>query len=266
MLPLNYDNQLLDSYLPELLNLAGTLRRADQDRAVWVMQSEVFMDWYWPPSSMSLLVNGQSVAPRDNRSPLTLVAAKLVDSLERLKGVERQSPSSRKRFIGLHFFRGEHEDGSESNHNNTLFTISSLITQMIRQCKHVDLMLLSEMGDFEWHDTSAILERFKTLLKILPKGTTVFCVVDALSSTYADDEREQMADIVMKYLVGLTRVGKRGIAHRCYFKLLLTELMGYDLAGVSKLWEDEILEVPTRLGRGDGFHDMDWELEELVED
>ncbi|EHL02332.1 hypothetical protein M7I_1677 [Glarea lozoyensis 74030] len=126
-------SNILDTYLPDLLGLSVTLKGADQDRAVWVMKSDVFMGWLSSPLSMPLLVNGKSRAPRNNRSPLTFVAAKLVESLERLRMSNQRTWTSGMKLIGLSFFCGEHEDETESENNNPLGLIQNAVISFTKR-------------------------------------------------------------------------------------------------------------------------------------
>ena len=246
---LSYDKDSPKVDVAANIYLAMTLSLEDQDRSVYVIRSQKLITWLTTTLSATLLVNGHCVDIQ-RRSPMSFVCAKLADSLQR---------AHENNVLTMHFFCGEHVLWQDNIDNTPSGIINSLLGQLLKHCKHLDLSSVTMLGDFRKDDTDAVCKRFHTVLKQISKEQVVFVIIDGLSY-YADDpDREEETNRLLSSLISFTK-RQRKHSRECIFKLLLTSPNRLQIAAVDELAEDDILEVPERLPRGGGFTEMQWNL------
>ncbi|MCJ1395786.1 hypothetical protein MMC18_008672 [Xylographa bjoerkii] len=247
---LSYDKDSPQVDVVANLNIALTLSLKDQDRSVHMMRSQKLVAWLSTLNSATLLVNGHCVDVH-RRSPLSFVCAKLADSLQRVR--------HKNNVFVLQFFCGEHVRWQDDLNNTPSGIIKSLLRQLLKQCKHLDLSSATKLGHFSNNDMNAICKRSQKILTRLPRQTVVFAIVDR-PSYYADDpEREEETDRLLGWLISFTKP-RRKHSSGCIFKLLLTAPKRLRTSAVDELYKDEILDVPERLPTGGGFTGMQWTL------
>ncbi|CBX93863.1 hypothetical protein LEMA_P035370.1 [Plenodomus lingam JN3] len=245
---LGYQNRVTLSDRKYNLEQIMSFTRADQNRAVYVLQSAKLQKWLKAIESSILLVNGGMSGSHSLRTPISFVSAKLADALHQSR--------SESTFISLNFFCGEHEDWRENVDNGPAAVWNSLLAQLLLQYDHFDLATVKRLSKIDNDDVKALGIAFGNLLKQLPQGYVVFCIVDSVS-LYDDEERGDDAELLVKKLVHLAR--RSAQEDRCIFKLLLTSHTQLRLDAVSCLRSKEVLQVPEILESGDGFSDLQWE-------
>lgn len=156
---------------------------------------------------------------------------------------------ARNAFLRCTFFCGEHVSSREGPRNTPAGLINSLLVQLLRQCKQVDLTQVGKLGDFRTDDVDAVCKRFNKVLAQLPTHVVVFCMVDGMSYYLDDVDREQESEMLVRSLVGFTKPKSGG----CIFKLLLTAPQRLRAVALDDLDEVDVLEAPERLGKGGGL-------------
>ncbi|KAF2855695.1 hypothetical protein T440DRAFT_161170 [Plenodomus tracheiphilus IPT5] len=225
--------------------------RADQNRTVYVMQSAKLQKWLNANCPSVILINGGMSGAHNLRTPISFVSAKLADALH-----QSRKSGLKSAIINLQFFCGEHEDWRENIDNGPAAVWNSLIAQLLLQYDHFDLADVKRLSQLDNDDVKALGIAFGNLLKQLPLGFMVFCIVDSVS-LYDDEERGDDTELLVKKLVALTR--KSAAADGCVFKLMLTSHTQLRLEAVESLRNKEILQVPEILESGDGFSDLKWD-------
>ncbi|MCJ1385116.1 hypothetical protein MMC17_008235 [Xylographa soralifera] len=228
---LSYDKTSPQVDVAANIQLALTLPLRDQTRSVYVMRSQKLVAWLSTVASATLLVNGHC-ADVQRRSPLSFVCAKLTDSLQR---------AQHDNVLSVQFFCGEHVRWQDDPDNTPSGIMNSLLGQLLKHCKHLDVSSVTKLGDFANNHVDAVCKRFKKVL-----------------SNFLDT-REEDTDRLLRLLIRLADSRKKQ-SSGCIFKLLLTAPKRLRTGAVENLGEDEILDVPERLPKGGGFTDMQWSL------
>ncbi|GLA61842.1 hypothetical protein AtubIFM54640_002375 [Aspergillus tubingensis] len=236
--------------------IAGRLSLEDQDRCVYVIRSPELTTWIRTPTSSILVVNGN--APRNQfRTPWSFTAARLVYTLDMMRA---NNPDNKDQIAAVHFFCGEHVD--TSNELNSPTTIANeILSQLLSSFKHINLVPLLKMGEFDGDDMQAVCQRIECFLDLLPATAVVFCIIDGLSFYLADEQTSEQANELLRWLIKLTRHQKKARAHLevCTFKLFFTAPRQLQGSYVTKLKANEVLNVPIRPPRTGGFTEMKWE-------
>jgi hypothetical protein len=253
---LSYEKDMPRADMRSNLQHAMSLPLEDQDRAVYMMQSELLQSWLKATKSSALLVNGRAYGSRSQRSPLSFVCAKLSNALRQSR--KSMSATSELSIIDLHFFCGEHVDWRDNPDNGPAGALNSLLAQLLTQHKKFDLTLIKHLSTLDPFDVRALGRVFGRLLAQLPGTLMVFCIIDGLSF-YDDEDRKEDAEKMSSKLISLTR--QSGLNRGCIFKLLLTAPTELRLSAVENLdEEEEVLRIPEGLEKGGGFTDMKWDI------
>lgn len=253
------DERSISSSLEDLNNILGigrTLPLADQNRAVALMQSTRFHEWFLSAVSSSLIVNG-SCDYVQRESPMSFVAAKLASSL--YKSVASWKSDSPAKLIVLHFFCGKHVDGCNDVDASPAGLLCSLLRQLVRQHASFKLAkIMQQKTILDSSDVNQLLDIFSTLIRQLPENVVLFCIIDGLSY-YDDQMRGEETSSLIKRLASLS-TSKEG-RKRCVFKLLLTTSRRLMSTAVDECFGwDEILTLQARVPNKGGFTDLKWEL------
>ncbi|RAH59521.1 hypothetical protein BO85DRAFT_485994 [Aspergillus piperis CBS 112811] len=236
--------------------LAGRLSLEDQDRCVYVIRSPELAAWIRTPTSSILVVNGN--APRNQyQTPWTFTAARLIYTLDMMRA---KNSDNKDQIAAVHFFCGEHVDtSSELDFPTTI--ANEILSQLLSSFKHIDLVPLLKMGEFDGDDMQAVCQRIECFLDLLPATAVVFCIIDGLSFYLADEQTSERANELLRWLIKLTRHQQKARKHLevCTFKLFLTAPRQLQGSYVTELKADEVLNVPIRPPRTGGFTEMKWE-------
>ncbi|RAK85822.1 hypothetical protein BO79DRAFT_257967 [Aspergillus costaricaensis CBS 115574] len=160
----------------------------------------------------------------------------------------------------VHFFCGEHVDASKEMNSPTTIA-NEILSQLLPSFKHIDLVPLLKIGQFDGDDMQAVCQRIGYFLDLLPPTAVVFCIIDGLSFYLADQKTSEQANELLRWLINLTRHQKKARKHLevCTFKLFLIAPRQLQGSYVTKLEADEVLNVPVRPPRTGGFTEMKWE-------
>ncbi|KAF9639965.1 hypothetical protein BFW01_g11771 [Lasiodiplodia theobromae] len=184
---LKYDPQSPGADVAANYTLAARLRWDDQERSLYVIRSPKLASWATSTKSTALVVHGNSRTVK-RQSPLSFVCARLVHSLDQIR--QKSDDPTTQKVVALHFFCGEHA-GDDRKWDTPSGIVNSLLAQLLTQCKDVDLTKADSYGLFDCNKLKAVFKRFKCVLAQLPRTTTVFCVLDALSF-YVTTSRRSM--------------------------------------------------------------------------
>lgn len=250
---LSYDKDSPRADMRANLRHAMSLTQEDQDRAVFMMQSELLQNWLITTKSSALLVNGGAYNSGSQNSPLSFVCAKLSNALRQAR--KSGSAASKSSIIDLHFFCGEHGNWRDSPDNGPAGVLNSLLAQLLTRYQQFNLNQIKRLSKLNPDDVTALSRIFGSLLAQLPSPIMVFCIIDNLQC-YADEQKEY-AEIMLSKLISLTRQSEG----RCIFKLLITVPIELQLYAVDDFdEEEEVLRIPERLEKRGGFTDMKWDM------
>lgn len=208
---IDYDNHTHLEDIKYCLTLGYTQGQKFQDRATWALQSPelgVFLD---ADSRQKLLVvNGNDDATQF-LSPLSHTCAKMSDLMAVCSNI-----------IPLVYFCGRHTDEFRDPRANANGIVVELLAQLLTHVKENEsirrqLDLASVLGNdcnaIEEEDPAALYELFRTIINQLPKGTVVFCIIDAISA-YENAARRDDTYALMQQLARLSMKSKR-VAFKC---------------------------------------------------
>jgi hypothetical protein len=253
---LNYDKNAPHTDLVANLEHAMGMSLGEQDRAVYMMQSNLLKTWLKSLKSSALLVNGGAYSTDSNRSALSFVCAKLSSAL--LQARKLDTNTSESHIINLHFFCGEHVDWRDNLDNVPAGILNSLISQLLASYRNFDFTIIEHLSMLDSDNVKELGHVFSKLLRQLPGDMLVFCVIDGLAF-YDDNDRREDAEKLAKILIKLSRPRKaKGVY---IFKLLLTAITELHLSAVEELDEEKkVLRIPEGLEKRGGFTDMKWDL------
>ncbi|KAK1990113.1 hypothetical protein LX36DRAFT_740652 [Colletotrichum falcatum] len=238
-------------------DVASCLRRGHQldeggkSKAAALLRNRDFRSFMGESkASTCLLVNGRDdLAAANGISPLSLVMAELT----RLSRDERSELGQT--FV-IAFFCGEHRpsyppDPTVAWLSSAAGLIASLIGQLLHQATDKGARIdLSFMTDSKWRklerlEPKALCLLFKKLVKQLPPGTVVFCIVDE-AATYETARLRPHLIFIMEKLLQLVRSLADGPQ---IFKLLVA---CQDRAvALSRLFGGHVLDLPETVDEDD---------------
>ena len=162
----------------------------EQERAEYLMISPEFRMWFTARESKAMLVNGNS--DHDPISPMSFACALLSDSARLYPG-----PITLSFFCGLHADSRRGETGAQS-------MLADLIGQLLEHYQSLDLSFLepAQQPALEAHETDILVDLFVALVRQLPAGRVVFCIVDGISYFEYSDKTKACSKVVMA-LAGL---------------------------------------------------------------
>ncbi|KAJ2994816.1 hypothetical protein NUW58_g1450 [Xylaria curta] len=249
---LKYDPDVIGVDVASNYVLGNDLPMRDQERSVFVMKSKPLEDWVLAESSTSLVVNGNAQYIT-RKSALSFVCARLIYTLDGLRGLGASFEVQRPEIVPIHFFCGQHDTkvkGWESPEG----VMNSLLAQLLLQCKHLGIARVPKLGKVDSSDLCSIFSCFKTVFYELPLGVTVFCIVDDISVYLASHEKQ--ARWLISSLLEFSREETSG---RPRFKVLLTAQCWLRMSSKG-LGDVEVLSVPQGLPSTGGFSGMRWDM------
>lgn len=184
----------------------GQIRNyAVQGRGHMLMQHSKFQDWLSSAQSRSLLVDGNAESSMERISAMSVVCALLSQSLQ------NETASTISYFCGMHT---DHADGLTGPIN----LVRNLLAQLIYIHK-LDTSFLEggAYRQFEHFDLRRLCILLVELVRKLPYGAVLFCIVDGISWIEAEESLQE-ACFVVRTLSDLTRDPEV----RAVFKLLIT--------------------------------------------
>ena len=225
-------------YTEILKNLGSMLHRgrvADlsyHNRGSLLMQFPRFQNWLTSRSPDFLLVDGNGGSATDRASAMTFVSALLAQTLS-----DEGTPCIH-HFCGLHTTRSDELSGPGG-----LFR--ALLAQLVGLFAfHIGFTRKNEYDELQRFDTIRLCALFRELIKDLPEGIVLVCVIDGVSfyeaSDWADDLR-----LVLETLNDLTRDPEVEAA----FKVLITSAVASRQA-IKFIPREDHLMLPSDVGNG----------------
>lgn len=186
-----------------------TVPAPEQARAEQLIRTSQIREWLTGPTSSQLLVHG-NYDRRAYISGLSLFCMSLAHTLS-----ERVP-----RFIPLVFFCGLHTEPLQDAHTGGRALLQSFIRQLLCQYDFNgdSIPVEPEKVDYvQQGDLSTLCTLFKRLVRMLPKGVALFCLVDGV--VYY--EREEFLDDLGRVLMTILQLsGQEGM--QAPVKVLLT--------------------------------------------
>jgi hypothetical protein len=193
---LDFDMDVQQDDITYCLTLGFTQSQEFQDRASWVLSSPQLGKFLSGGPESSLLVVNGNYEPTQFISPLSHACAKISDLI-----------SVSNEVFALTYFCGRHSDEWREPRANASGIITSLTAQLLYQFKKkkndkykLNLSAIDEEDEaaIEDGDLSATFKAFRTVVKQLPKGTVILCLVDGLSAYENSDRRDDTVRLMQK--------------------------------------------------------------------
>lgn len=200
---LGHDRQQLLCDVEDGLRQIFLIPLIDQDRAIAIIQDPVIEEWLIEPGFGALLVHANS-RRHESISPASIACAMIIHLFT------NTITTNRAPIITLYWFCGSHTNGPNGN---ALGLLQSLVCQILlagpfdrgfKQTKH-----------FNGQDLGKLLDMFTKLVRQLPEGTAVVCIIDGISC-YEDSNLRDDTCKAIKRLVKLSRL------EAPIFKVLIT--------------------------------------------
>ena len=217
-------------------NLSSMLHRgrvADlsyHNRGSLLMRYPRFRNWLTSPSPDFLLVDGNGGSATDRASAMTFVSALLAQTLS------DEGTSCIHHFCGLHTTRSDDLSGPGG-------LLRALLAQLVSHFAfHIGFTRKNEYDELQRFDTIRLCALFRELVKDLPEGLVLVCVIDGVSFYEASDWADDL-HLVLKTLNDLTRDPEVWAA----FKVLITSAVASRQATKYIPREDHLM-LPSDVG------------------
>ena len=203
---LRHDPEAAQLDVKRMLSAGRVFNLHEQERTEYLMASSRFKQWLTSRYSEVLLVNG-NVDTSNRCSPISFACGLLVSSLGSF-------PST----ITISFFCALHTDSNDPETGSRMM-LASLVCQLLEKYQHFDLSFLAadQKYDLQDHELNTLCRLFEKLLRQLPEGQLVFCMVDGVSYYEYRDRRADTGK-VLTLLTALTEDEKL----KAIFKLMIS--------------------------------------------
>lgn len=254
---LQFDRDVIAGEILAFSHRGYHLSGKSKTRASLLIKSDMFKFFLQDVHTCgSLLVNGhEDTAAEDGVSPLSLVAAEL-SRLSISAGAENAAV-----FV-LNFFCAEHSSPLQPSWpNSPVGTIASLICQLVSLMAdkglETDLSFLNEkrLGRIKLFDLATLVILFKKLVRKLPAGGMVLCIIDEISS-YETEWLQEESNFLMEKLVRLAT--DKTSTEKAGFKLLVTSRVRAHR--IARYFSGRTLDLPEDL---DVDESADWVISTL---
>jgi len=228
---LRYEESIPWTDLAAVMNRVRELSLKEQDRIVYVTESQTLKNWLLNPMNAVLLIRGNSEDTDNSASAMSFVAAHVIQSARQIK---------KSRLLCLHWFAGQHRNVRGDLDANVHGIIRSLIGQLVHMYNGFDLYFLKRSWALAMreNDLTVLCDVFDELIFQLPEKTVVFCVIDWLACL----EYQQREEVEL-LLERLQAIARHASGKGCVFKLLLTHSGGIFRAAALFQGDGEILDV-----------------------
>ncbi|KAH8704255.1 hypothetical protein BGW36DRAFT_444961 [Talaromyces proteolyticus] len=243
---LRYDGDIPLTDLTVVMHRGTELSLEEQDRIVYVINSESLRNWLLEPTKATLLISGHSEDFGSGISSMSFLAAHVVQST-------RQAQKNRP--ICLHWFTHQHRDTRKDADANVHGIIRHLIGQLLHARTGFDLYFIKRSTAIlmRENDLKVLCDVFDQLIFQLPQKTVTFCVLDWLACLEYHERTE-----VQYLLKRLRAIARHTSGEGSLFKLLLTH-PGGAFRAAAIFSPEEALDVPEA-GDGNrmGFNSLMW--------
>lgn len=183
-----------DEYSRDLevnLRHGRTLEPSLQNRGQLLMQSPEFRPWLSAASSRCLFVDDHSYSAAQRISAMSFGCALVID------GLKDESVFNIQHFCGLH-------TGLDDPLRGPRGVLRSLLAQLARlESFHVSFVDLEKFEELRHFDARYLCGLFVDLIKQLPAGDVLFCIVDGISLLYANDDSLEETRLILRTLYNL---------------------------------------------------------------
>lgn len=226
------DHTELANNLTSMIRLGQAANISYHHRGSLLSRSPKFQNWLMSPSPIFLLVDGNGDSAAERTSAMTFVAALLAQSLGE-EGV-----------TCIHYFCGLHKTSSDD-----LSGPSGLLRALLAQLLNLHTYTIGFTSYNDYHklqqfDITRLCALFSDLIKDLPEGFVLVCIIDGLSlyetSEWAEDLRR-----ILETLNALTRDPEV----YAVFKVLATSAMASRQA-IKYIPREDHLMLPLEAGDG----------------
>jgi hypothetical protein len=178
--------------LGHVLQQSSTLKTDNLAQGRWLMTTTEFKNWLAGRSSDILLVDGHcDQANAGKISPMSVFCATLAATVAKLQWT-----------IVLNFFCGQHVAFHDPLRGpNGL--LGSLICQLLLSPNTLEpnLEILDQQeiyNELHRHDLHTLLHLFQELVRQIPQGTLIFCIIDGLSEyeTRMENSAENLRSVI----------------------------------------------------------------------
>ena len=215
-----------------MIQRGSSLNIKDQDRATAIMVDPSINRWIVETESAALLVHG-NCRRHEPISPTSVASAVLVSLFK-----------NQLHFITLQWFCGTYKTGPNGNARGMM---RSLVCQMLSGASFIYDFELPSSIDGE--DMGELLKLFKKLVRRLPAGSVVICIIDGIS--WYEDRR--LRDDTFRSLRKIVKLMK---VEELILKLLLTSptRTSYIVREPALAGEIKVVEIPEHIsGVKQGF-------------
>ncbi|KAF2189527.1 hypothetical protein K469DRAFT_625227 [Zopfia rhizophila CBS 207.26] len=245
---LRYEGKIPWADLTTIMHRGSELSLREQDRIVYVIESQALRNWLLNPKNAVLLIRGNSEDLDSGASAMSFVAAHVIQSTRQVQ---------KSRLLCLHWFAGQHRNVRNDADANVHGIMRSLIGQLLHMYNEFDLYFIkrSTAIAIRENDLKVLCDVFDELIFQLPEKTVTFCVIDWLACL----EYHQKEDVQF-LLDRLRAIARHASGKESLFKLLLTHAGGTFWATAMFDGPGEILDVPED-GDGNrmGFNKLMWD-------
>ena len=218
--------------LTSMLRLGQAANLSYHDRGSLLSRSPKFQAWLTSTSPIFLLVDGNGNSAAERTSAMTFVSALLAQSLSD-EGVSC-----------IHYFCGLHRTMSDDL-NGPSGLLRALLAQLINLHNfRVGFTNYIEYQELQRFDTLRLCALFSELVKDLPEGFILVCIIDGVS-LYETSEWAEDLRIILETLNSLTR----DINVYAVFKVLATSAMASRQA-IRYIPREDHLMLPLDAGKG----------------
>lgn len=229
---LDVDRTKIANNLTGMLRLGQAADLSYHNRGSLLSRSPKFHDWLTSTSPIFLLVDGNGDSAVERTSAMTFVSALLAQSLSD-EGVSC-----------IHYFCGLHNTSSDDPKGPTGL-LRTLLTQLVNLHPFsVGFTNSTEYHEFQQFNIACLCALFSELVKELPEGFVVVCIIDSVSlyetSEWADGLRH-----ILETLNALTRDPKVSAV----LKVLVTSAVASRQA-IRYIPREDYLMLPSDLGDG----------------
>ena len=163
------------------------------NRSHLLMQSPRFHVWLTSNISGCLLVDGNAQSASERISAMTVVSAMLAQNL----------PGESETASVIQFFCGLHTDQDE-NLSGPRGLLRSLLAQLVHIFNlQLNFVHSNEYDEFKRFHTSRLCVLIGVLIKQLPKGSVLFCIIDGIS-LYENDDWMQETSFALRKIIDLS--------------------------------------------------------------
>ena len=216
--------------LARMLRLSQAADLSYHNRGSFLAQSPKFQDWLTATSGIFLLVDGNGESAIERTSAMTFVSALLGQSLS-----DEGVPC-------VHYFCGLHDTRSDDL-NGPRGLLRSLLAQLVSLYTfRVGFTDNSDYHAFQRFDTTRLCYMFSELVKDLPEGFVLVCIIDGVS-LYETSEWAEDLRMILEMLNSITR----DLNVYALFKVLATSPMTSRQA-VKYIPEEDYLMLPSDAG------------------